>query len=366
MNDVIIIGGGLSGLTTAHLLQEKQLKVQVIEANNCLGGRIKTVKSQSGFTLEMGATWVFNDPFLRELIQKLNLELYSQYLDGKGFYEMNFMNNVQNFNVREMTGGQEYHKVVAGTIEIIEALKNLIDPKNIEVNSKVVTIHDQKNFIEVITDNNQIFKARNVVVTIPPKLLASTVQFIPKLSESVNNLRLKTHTWMADSIKFSIEYKKPFWRQKGLAGYALSNVGVVREIQDHVNENENLFGLVGFLQLSPKQYHWTKTERKDNVVKDLIRLLGAEAANYIDYEDKIWANEYLTSTGLAVNDGLYAHQFNGNSGIITPEMNNKLFFAGAETSIVNPGYMEGAVKSAFRVTKEITSKLTVQYNGFQK
>ena len=98
------------------------------------------------------------------------------------------------------------------------------------------------------------------------------------------------------------------------------------------------------------------------VVKDLIRLLGLKATQYIAYEDAIWSIQNLNDTVPSINEGLYAHQFNGDKRITTPEMGNKLFFAGAETSIVNPGYMEGAVKSAFRVTKEITHELkTPQY-----
>lgn len=359
MNDVIIIGGGLAGLTTAHLLQEKKLKVQVLEANSCLGGRIKTVKSASNYNLEMGATWVFNDPFLKQLIQKLNIELYPQYLKGKGFYEMNFMENTQTFDVTQMTGGQVYHKVAGGTSRIIKALESLINPKNIELNSQVTAIYDKGDYVEVITKNNGIYTAKNVVVTIPPKLLASSVNFIPKLSEESQTMRLKTHTWMADSIKFSIEYKDAFWRKKGLAGYALSNIGIVREIQDHVNETEDRFGLVGFLQLSFEQQTWSKKERNNQVVKDLIRLLGVEATNYIKYEDKIWTNDNLISTGFTVNDNLNPHQFNGNHTIIQPQLSNKLFFAGAETSNSNPGYMEGAVRSAFRVAKEIINNLNI-------
>jgi monoamine oxidase len=34
-------------------------------------------------------------------------------------------------------------------------------------------------------------------------------------------------------------------------------------------------------------------------------------------------------------------------------MNGKLFFAGAETSKINPGYMEGAVRSALAVVKQM-------------
>ncbi|WP_163529672.1 protoporphyrinogen oxidase [Halobacillus ihumii] len=58
-NKVVIIGGGISGLTAAYYLQkEKQqhklpLDVQLIEASSHLGGKINTLK-QDGYTIERG------------------------------------------------------------------------------------------------------------------------------------------------------------------------------------------------------------------------------------------------------------------------------------------------------------------------
>lgn len=44
-SDILIIGGGLTGLTLAYLLRTKKVKVKVIEARERLGGRIFTKKS---------------------------------------------------------------------------------------------------------------------------------------------------------------------------------------------------------------------------------------------------------------------------------------------------------------------------------
>ncbi|WP_163971318.1 protoporphyrinogen oxidase [Oceanobacillus halotolerans] len=57
--NVVIVGGGITGLTAAYYLQkeikEKQLPINVklVEASNRLGGKIKT-KRKSGFTIEQG------------------------------------------------------------------------------------------------------------------------------------------------------------------------------------------------------------------------------------------------------------------------------------------------------------------------
>ena len=41
--DIIIIGGGLTGLTLAYLLKQKQVAVKIIEARPRIGGRILTL-----------------------------------------------------------------------------------------------------------------------------------------------------------------------------------------------------------------------------------------------------------------------------------------------------------------------------------
>ena len=56
--EVLIIGGGLTGLTLAYLLQEKGIHCNVVEARNRLGGRIFTESYESSQPLEMGATWL--------------------------------------------------------------------------------------------------------------------------------------------------------------------------------------------------------------------------------------------------------------------------------------------------------------------
>jgi len=61
--DVVIIGGGLTGLCAARqiVLQGKgQVKVALLEARSRWGGRVFTYTDQdlAGYHVELGATWV--------------------------------------------------------------------------------------------------------------------------------------------------------------------------------------------------------------------------------------------------------------------------------------------------------------------
>ena len=76
--DIIIIGGGIAGLYTAYnLLKTDNLKILILEKNNYLGGRIKTIKitkNKHTFNFEEGSGR-FNDnhKLFIKLIEELDL-----------------------------------------------------------------------------------------------------------------------------------------------------------------------------------------------------------------------------------------------------------------------------------------------------
>lgn len=51
--DILIIGGGLAGLCCALRLHQSGLSVQVLEASNGIGGRVRTDQVE-GFLLDRG------------------------------------------------------------------------------------------------------------------------------------------------------------------------------------------------------------------------------------------------------------------------------------------------------------------------
>lgn len=74
VHDILIVGGGLSGLVTAYRIakQNAGLRVAVIEAHKRCGGQIKSVPDGG----ELGARWIgSNQPHIQSLCDELGLEL---------------------------------------------------------------------------------------------------------------------------------------------------------------------------------------------------------------------------------------------------------------------------------------------------
>ncbi|SDG04209.1 flavin monoamine oxidase family protein [Terriglobus roseus] len=84
MKHVIVIGGGVAGLMAAMKLRaSSDLQVTLLEAQDRIGGRIRTVQ-QDGNYIELGAEFIHgNPPELLALLEDLNLETYE--LSGQDF-----------------------------------------------------------------------------------------------------------------------------------------------------------------------------------------------------------------------------------------------------------------------------------------
>ena len=79
--DVVVVGGGLAGLTAARVLvqRDSSLRVSLLEASGRLGGRVETV----GAGLDLGAHWLGGSQYrARALAAELGLELVPQFCRG--------------------------------------------------------------------------------------------------------------------------------------------------------------------------------------------------------------------------------------------------------------------------------------------
>ena len=350
---VVIIGGGLAGLTAAYKLKKEGINATVLEANIRFGGRIYTKQGLKG-NFELGATWVFQDHNLKQLIAELGLELYPQFLEGDALIKYDPSMAIQRSPTASLMNGAVYHKVKGGTGTIIEALSDQLDNDQVQLNKKVKSLIFSEDFVKIVTRDETTINASKVIIAVPPKLVAEQIAIEPALGQ--DEIMASTHTWMAESSKFTVLFDKDYWRLNNLSGFVYSNYGLIREIQDHTAEDGKSVGLVGFMQ--PDQELATDhTKRKKVAFSELRELFGIEDSNILGYDDFQWNNLFVDEHQQNFNAELMAHQNNGNPFYSISHYENKLFFAGAETSPTNPGYMEGAVISAYRAVELLKSTI---------
>lgn len=73
-NKIVVIGAGISGLTTAYLLSKKGSDVTILEKNNSVGGSIESV-TENGFLFDRGPNSALETtPVIAQLISELKLE----------------------------------------------------------------------------------------------------------------------------------------------------------------------------------------------------------------------------------------------------------------------------------------------------
>jgi monoamine oxidase len=340
---VLIIGGGLSGVYLAYLLRQQNYAPLVLEAAPRLGGRIQTVQGPGGTPLELGATWFSaQHPHLLALLGELGLPKYPQYAAGISLFQTKSFEPAQQFVVPE--SDTPSYRLAGGTQRLIDALAVKLPAGSVLLNQRVVAIEETPAGVTVRTAANDHYQGAAAVVCLPPQLAAATIGFAPALPAQAEQVFATVQTWMAGSLKFALEYPAAFWRAQGYSGMVYSHAGIITEMYDHTNYEENRFGFTGFLVGGAAAY--APSIRQELVLEQFATLLGDAARAPTAYIDKVWTDAFV----LAGNPGFKRpHQHNGHPLLHQPYLNGKLFFGGTETATAHSGYMEGAITAAKRL-----------------
>jgi hypothetical protein len=86
---VIVIGAGISGLAAAKKLKEKGFEVTVLEAQEKVGGRLKTNRSL-GIPFDEGASWIhgINGNPITNLAQQAGMQTFETVDDSRKSYDI--------------------------------------------------------------------------------------------------------------------------------------------------------------------------------------------------------------------------------------------------------------------------------------
>ncbi len=350
---VVILGAGLSGLTTAYMLQSHQVAVTILEARDRLGGRIWTRSLAGNAHAEAGATW-FTAAHTRliGLLGEMEVGHFAQFTTGTSLLASMYDGTVEQFQVPQSEPAS--FRISGGSTALIDALERRLVNVNTYLSTPVSAITFSESGCVLETAPGKKLEADIVVSTLPPRLLLHGLRLTPDLPREWVNVATNTQTWMGHAAKFLVSYKQPFWRQKGFSGMAFGQGGIIPEMYDHTSDDESSFALKGFL--SPGVYGLAEEVRRDAVLDQLAQYFGPEAKQALEYGDALWGEDPFVR--VAQQPELMPHQNNGHPIYRQPLYGGRLVVSGSETASMYAGYMDGAVRAGERAAAQVLAQLS--------
>ncbi len=96
--EVLVVGAGLGGLTTALRLAKKGYDVEIIEKNNQAGGRLNQIK-KDGFTFDTGPSFFSMSYEFKEFAKDCGIELPFEFIELDPLYTVNFSDSPKTYTL---------------------------------------------------------------------------------------------------------------------------------------------------------------------------------------------------------------------------------------------------------------------------
>lgn len=343
----LIVGGGLAGLALADALQTRGEDFLLVEARERFGGRILT-EHHGGSYFDLGPAWFWpGQPRIAGLIERLGLEKFDQFADGILTYE-DERGQVQ--RGRGFASMQGSWRLKGGLGALTDTLADRLPDDRKRLKAAVTALEKTENGVTATLSSGESITAQNIVLALPPRV-AAAIGYVPVLPANVIQSMQGIATWMAGQAKAVAIYDKPFWRDAGLSGDAMSQFGPMVEIHDASPAEGGPHALFGFIGVPP-QARRDEQQLRHHLVAQFGRLFGAEAAKPDMLYVKDWADDPYTATG-ADKAPLLAHPDYGLPQSMSGLWGGRLRFGGTEVAHQFGGYVEGALEAAENILNDL-------------
>lgn len=347
--EVAIVGGGRSGLALADGLQRAGVAFTLLEARKTLGGRIKRCDA-GGQSCDLGPSWFWpGQPRMAALVRRFDLQVFEQYSDGAARFE-DEAGDVQNhMGLASMAGSL---RIIGGMSRLAAALEADLDAHCVLNEAEVVLIEQSGPHLTLAIADGRSVRANRVALCLPPRLSAD-ITFAPGLPvQAIRALRC-VPTRMAGQAKLFATYERPFWRDDGFSGDAISRRGPLVEIHDASPHDASAGALFGFVGTSPTARRQDPEGLKTAGVAQLVRLFGPAAAKPMNVVLQDWARDPYTSTSLDQQPPT-GHPAYTLPAALQDLWGGRLLFGSTETAQVFGGFLEGALTRAAELVGELT------------
>lgn len=408
---VVVIGAGISGLSAANYLKKKGFNPIVLEAQNNIGGRLKTNRSL-GFAFDEGASWIHGpkrNP-ITKLAKKSKTQLFLtedesvEVFDTNGeqyistvldFEESAYENKLEELEAGinsklsiqlyrsnpELKKDRLWNYMLSAFLEFdtggdIDELssKYFYDDKAFKGEDLMVTNGYDKisNYLpegldirlnhnvtkldytsdKVIINSSQgVFIADHVIVTVPLGVLKKKIiEFKPPITKPIKNAI--NNLQMGTVNKFILVWDQAFWKKD------LQYIGYTSEQKGKYNyflnvkkySNVNALMTFSFGDISKREEYLSDQEIVDEIMVNIHRMFGPNIPRPKQILRTKWNNNPYAF-------GSYSFPAFGSSPedfkAFEQSLNNKIFFAGEHTIHDYRGTVHGAYLSGIREAKKL-------------
>ena len=348
--DVIIVGGGLSGLGLARRLEQEGIAYHLFEGGPRLGGRILSVPGPNPAgpkdRVDMGPAWFWpGQTRIARLVDELGLHAFDQYADGALLYQTRD-GGVRRFGDFAPMAGS--HRVAGGMQGLIEGLEKSLPHARITLNTRLTTVAAGRGRVEARftgAKGSQTWAAGAVVLALPPRLAAETVAFHPPLSGARRTALAGVPTWMAGHAKFVAVYETPFWRDLGLSGDVMSQRGPLVEVHDASPASGAYGALFGFVGTPAAHRLPNGGDVVEAAKRQLAQLFGEDYLEPLKTVYTDWAGNDLIATE-SDRTGPAQHPDYRPVPPLDGAWDGRVVFGSTETGRDFGGFLEGALEAA--------------------
>jgi len=224
---------------------------------------------------------------------------------------------------------------------------------SVVLGAPVLRIVQTSKAVKVIVKGGHVVTAKQAIVAIPPAL-AARIEYEPLLPALRDQLTQRAP--MGSYAKVDAIYDRPFWREEGLTGQAVSVNGPVRVTFDSTPAEGSPGVLLGFIGGTDARrwYGLSAEQRRQAALDCFAEYFGERARNPLQYVENAWADDGF-SRGDPVAGLPPGVLLDFGTALRAPV--GRVHWAGTETSDFWVGYMDGAVRSGERAAQEVLGEL---------
>ncbi|MEM1318816.1 MAG: FAD-dependent oxidoreductase [Bacteroidota bacterium] len=347
---IIIIGAGAGGLTAGHLLSQRGIDFEILEASSTYGGRMKRTKDFADFPIPLGGEWLHVEKgVLSEIINDASVQINVATTPYDPAVDYGLLEG-QQITVEEVGFTIDQKFINSTWFDFFEEYVVPSVAGQIKYNTIVESIDYSDDQIIVRTANEE-FTANKVIISVPVKILQNgAINFTPELPSNKTEAINSVTVW--DGCKAFIEFSEKFYPTFVAFDITPESAGqkLYYDAAYGQNTSQNILGLFAVGTGTLPYVQLSDADLIDYMLTELDGIFDGKAStNYVKHIFQNW-NEEPFANGAYV----YDEEDWRKVRTLGESVDNKLFFAGdAYTDGEDWSSVHAAARSAIKAVEEL-------------